>query len=154
MTKQYATGEDRTVERRKPRRARLSTAGLGVALTALMAATVFVPLPDPAPAAVPAAAERQEPIRDTEAEALVAARALQQPVEVLSQRSEYRDVFAQPDGTLTTAEHRELTEYLARKWATVITPSAPRTVTATPASVAAFSTAAQPASTIRSASET
>nr|BFE70380.1 hypothetical protein GCM10020092_036810 [Actinoplanes digitatis] len=81
--------------------------GLVVGLAALIAATVYVRPPDPAPAPVPVAAVEQDPVRDTEAEALVAARNLQQPVEVLSQRSEYRDVFAQPDGTLIANDHTQ-----------------------------------------------
>jgi hypothetical protein len=107
MTKQNATGEDRTVERHIPRPARLSMVGMVVGLTALMSATVFVGQPDPAPAVMPAAAVEQDPVRDTEAEALVAARNLQLPIEVLSQRSEYRDVFAQPDGTLIANDHAQ-----------------------------------------------
>ncbi len=105
MTKRSATGKDRTVVRRR-KQARLPMLGLAVGLAALMSTMVFVRPADPAPTAVPAAAA-DDLVRDTEAEALVAAKAMQQPVEVLSQRSEYRDVFAQPDGTLIANDHAQ-----------------------------------------------
>ncbi len=54
---------------------------------------------------VPTAALAEDPVRDTEAEALVAAKELDQPVEVLALRTEYWDVFAQPDGTLIANDH-------------------------------------------------
>ncbi|MEV4708508.1 LamG domain-containing protein [Actinoplanes sp. NPDC049316] len=76
-------------------------------LAGLMTTTVLVHRPDPVPPAVPAAAVETDPVRDTEAEALVAAGKLQQPVEVLAQRSEYRDVFAQPDGTLIANDYAQ-----------------------------------------------
>ncbi|MEH0970606.1 LamG domain-containing protein [Micromonospora sp. CPCC 205546] len=72
-----------------------------------MSAGAFVEPPQPAPPVVPTAALEQDPIRDTEAEALVAAKALDQPVEVLSHRTEHRDVFAQPDGTLIANDHAQ-----------------------------------------------
>ncbi|MFG1610654.1 LamG-like jellyroll fold domain-containing protein [Actinoplanes sp. NPDC049265] len=76
-------------------------------LAGLLSATALVRSPEPAPALEPAAAVEADPVRDTEAEAIVAARSLQQPVEVLAQRSEYRDVFAQPDGTLIANDHAQ-----------------------------------------------
>lgn len=105
MIKRNATGEGGTVVRRT-KGAGLSTLGLVIGLAALMSTAVFVWPTEPEPAAVPAASA-EDLIRDTEAEALVAAKALQQPVEVLSQRSEYRDVFAQPDGTLIANDHAQ-----------------------------------------------
>ncbi|MEV6601718.1 LamG-like jellyroll fold domain-containing protein [Actinoplanes sp. NPDC051346] len=74
-------------------------------LAGLMTTTALVRQPDPAPMVVPAAAAEADPVRDTEAEAVVAAKKLKQPVEVLAHRSEYRDVFAQPDGTMIANDH-------------------------------------------------
>ncbi|WP_176738182.1 LamG domain-containing protein [Micromonospora inyonensis] len=77
-----------------------------VGLTGLMFTVAFVP-EHTSPATTPIAQVEENPVRDTEAEALVAAAALNQPVEVLAHRSEYRDVFAQPDGTLIANDHAQ-----------------------------------------------
>lgn len=91
--------------RRTRRRGGLFRVGLVAGLAGLMTAVVFVQPHDAAPPVVATAALADEPVRDTEAEALVAAKALDQPVEVLALRTEYRDVFAQPDGTLVANDH-------------------------------------------------
>ncbi|MEU4689727.1 LamG-like jellyroll fold domain-containing protein [Actinoplanes sp. NPDC023714] len=82
--------------------------GLVLGLAGLVSTLAYVAQPAPAALPVPAAlAAETDPVRDTEAEALVAARTLQQPVEVLAHRTEYRDVFAQPDGTLIANDHAQ-----------------------------------------------
>lgn len=98
--------------RRTRKRGRLFTLGLMVGLAGLLSSTAYVDAPDSAPATAPVAALETDPIRDTEAEALLAAKALNQPVEVLAERSEYRDVFAQPDGTLVANEHTQAVRVL------------------------------------------
>ncbi|GGO01699.1 laminin G domain-containing protein [Micromonospora parathelypteridis] len=107
MNVRSSTGEDLTVIRRTRKRGRLFTLGLTVGLAGLLAGTAFVAAPEPAPPTAPVAALETDPVRDTEAEALVAAADLNQPVEVLAQRGEYRDVFAQPDGTLIANEYNQ-----------------------------------------------
>lgn len=107
MNWRSSTGEDLTVIRRTRKRGRLFTLGLTVGLAGLLAGTAYVAAPEPAPPTAPVAAVETDPVRDTEAEALVAAKALNQPVEVLAQRTEYRDVFAQPDGTLIANDHAQ-----------------------------------------------
>ncbi|WP_121161625.1 LamG-like jellyroll fold domain-containing protein [Micromonospora pisi] len=74
-------------------------------LAGLASTMAYVSGERPAPAASTVAVVEEAPVRDTEAEALVAAASLNQPVEVLAYRSEYRDVFAQPDGTLVANDH-------------------------------------------------
>ncbi|MET8088612.1 LamG-like jellyroll fold domain-containing protein [Micromonospora sp. NPDC005220] len=93
--------------RRTRKRGRLFTVGLTVGLAGLLAGTAYVAAPEPAPPTAPVAAVETDPVRDTEAEALIAAAELNQPVEVLAQRGEYRDVFAQPDGTLIANEYNQ-----------------------------------------------
>ncbi len=100
----YPAGEDQRVARRTRKRGRVFTLGLTLGLAGLMSTAVFVQPPEPAPRT---AAASEDLVRDTEAEALVAARALNQPVEVLAHRTEYRDVFAQPDGTLIANGHTQ-----------------------------------------------
>lgn len=100
-------GEDRRVAGRTRRRGRLLTLGLVAGLAGLMSAAVYVQEQSPAPVTAPVAVVEENPVRDTEAEALVAAASLNQPVEVLAYRSEYRDVFAQPDGTLIANDHTQ-----------------------------------------------
>ncbi|WP_225946678.1 LamG domain-containing protein [Plantactinospora soyae] len=75
-------------------------------LAGLMSTAVLAPEPEDTPPTTSVAVE-EELVRDTEAEAAVAAAALGQPVEVLAYRSEYRDVFAQPDGTLVANDHAQ-----------------------------------------------
>ncbi|WP_422771122.1 LamG-like jellyroll fold domain-containing protein [Plantactinospora sp. WMMC1484] len=95
--------------RRTQKRGRLFTFGLTLSLAGLLAGTAYVDAPEPAPVA---AAEETDPVRDTEAEAILAAAALGRPVEVLSERGEYRDVFAQPDGTLIANEYNQAVRVL------------------------------------------
>ncbi|TDC83484.1 LamG domain-containing protein [Micromonospora sp. KC606] len=83
-----------------------------VGLAGLLAGFAFVQPPESPPATEPVAAVEESPVRDTEAEALLAARALNRPVEVLAERSEYRDVYAQPDGTLIANEHNQAVRVL------------------------------------------
>ncbi|MEH0818596.1 MULTISPECIES: LamG-like jellyroll fold domain-containing protein [unclassified Micromonospora] len=83
-----------------------------VGLAGLLSSTAFVEPPQSAPATAPVAALETDPVRDTEPEAIVAAAELNQPVEVLSQRGEYRDVFAQPDGTLIANEYNQAVRVL------------------------------------------
>ncbi|MGK5442000.1 LamG-like jellyroll fold domain-containing protein [Micromonospora sp. URMC 105] len=83
-----------------------------VGLAGLLSSAAFVEPPQSAPATAPVAAVEESPVRDTEAEALLAAKALNQSVEVLAERSEYRDVFAQPDGTLVANEHTQAVRVL------------------------------------------
>lgn len=90
--------------RRRRRRDGLFRAGLAAGMLGLLAGMVFVQPHEAAPL-VPTAALAEEPVRDTEAEALVAAKELDQPVEVLALRTEHRDVFAQPDGTLIANDY-------------------------------------------------
>ncbi|MFI7425344.1 LamG-like jellyroll fold domain-containing protein [Micromonospora sp. NPDC049836] len=78
-----------------------------VGLAGLLSSTVYADNPDPSPATSPVAAVEESPVRETEAEALLAAESLGQPVEVLAFRTEYRDVFAQPDGNLIANEHNQ-----------------------------------------------
>lgn len=86
-------------------RGRLRTLGWVAGFAGLVATTALVPPSASASATVPAATVEEHPVRDTEAEALVAAAQLNRPVEVLADREEYRNVFAQPDGTLIANEH-------------------------------------------------
>lgn len=69
--------------RRRRRRDGLFRAGLAAGMLGRLAGMVFVPPHEAAPL-VPTAALAEEPVRDTEAEALVAAKELDQPVEVLA----------------------------------------------------------------------
>ncbi|MFK3983489.1 LamG-like jellyroll fold domain-containing protein [Micromonospora sp. NPDC050397] len=81
--------------------------GLAAGLVGLLATSAYAE-EQPAPLTTSAVAVQEEnPVRDTEAEAAVAAVALNQPVEVLAYRSEYRDVFAQPDGSLIANDHTQ-----------------------------------------------
>ncbi|NJC86760.1 LamG-like jellyroll fold domain-containing protein [Planosporangium mesophilum] len=63
--------------------------------------------PAPAPSTSAAAAPKDGPVRDTEAEALAAAKADGVRVEILALRGERREVYANPDGTLTAQEHAQ-----------------------------------------------
>ncbi|MFD6562649.1 LamG-like jellyroll fold domain-containing protein [Micromonospora profundi] len=81
-------------------------------LAGLLAGTAYVAVPEPSLPSAPVAALETDPVRDTEAEALIAAADLNQPVEVLAQRGEYRDVFAQPDGTLIANEYNQAVRVL------------------------------------------
>lgn len=107
-----STGEDLRVARRNRKRGRLFTLGLVAGLAGLLSSTAYVDAPEAAPTTAPVAAVETNPIRDTEPEAIVAAAELDQPVEVLSQRGEYRDVFAQPDGTLIANEYNQAVRVL------------------------------------------
>ncbi|MFC7707120.1 LamG-like jellyroll fold domain-containing protein [Micromonospora lupini] len=78
-----------------------------VGLAGLLSTTVYADNADRSPATAPVAAVEEDPVRETEAEALLAAESLGQPVEVLAFRTEYRDVFAQPDGNLIANEHNQ-----------------------------------------------
>ncbi|MEH0843055.1 LamG-like jellyroll fold domain-containing protein [Micromonospora sp. CPCC 205711] len=78
-----------------------------VGLAGLLSSTAYVDSREAAPATAPVAAVEENPVRDTEAEAVLAAESLNQPVEVLAFRTEYRDVFAQPDGSLIANEHNQ-----------------------------------------------
>ncbi|MBM0256347.1 LamG-like jellyroll fold domain-containing protein [Micromonospora sp. 4G55] len=78
-----------------------------VGLAGLLSTTVYADNADRSPATAPVAAVEENPVRETEAEALLAAESLGQPVEVLAFRTEYRDVFAQPDGNLIANEHNQ-----------------------------------------------
>lgn len=140
MTNMYwrsSTGEDLTVIRRTRKRGRLFTLGLTVGLAGLLAGTAYVAAPEPAPPTAPVAAVETDPVRDTEAEALVAAADLNQPVEVLAQRGAYRDVFAQPDGTLIANEYNQAVRVLrGGTWVpadAALVPQADGTITPTAA---------------------
>ncbi|MEV1286103.1 LamG-like jellyroll fold domain-containing protein [Micromonospora sp. NPDC049679] len=76
-----------------------------VGLAGLISSSAYVGQQPSDPVPAPVAAVEENPVRDTEAEAVLAAAALNQPVEVLAFRDEYRDVFAQPDGTLIANDH-------------------------------------------------
>ncbi|MGQ5263978.1 LamG-like jellyroll fold domain-containing protein [Micromonospora sp. ZYX-F-536] len=78
-----------------------------VGLAGLLSGTAYVDSPEATPATAPVAAVEVDPVRDTEDEAVLAAESLNQPVEVLAFRTEYRDVFAQPDGSLIANEHNQ-----------------------------------------------
>ncbi|WP_446212979.1 LamG-like jellyroll fold domain-containing protein [Micromonospora sp. IBSANI012] len=78
-----------------------------VGLAGLLSSTAYVEQRATGPVPAPVAAVEESPVRDTEAEAILAAASLNQPVEVLAFRTEYRDVFAQPDGTLIANEHNQ-----------------------------------------------
>lgn len=98
--------------RRTRKQGRLYTLGLMVGLAGLLSSAVYVGPRTSEPVPAPAAAVEENPVRDTEAEALVAAASLNQPVEVLAERDEYRDVFAQPDGTLIANEYSQAVRVL------------------------------------------
>ncbi|BCL14612.1 LamG-like jellyroll fold domain-containing protein [Micromonospora sagamiensis] len=98
------------MDRRLRKRGRLFTLGLAAGVAGLLYGAVYLAPAEPVPA--PAAVVQEGPVRDTEAEAVVAAAELRQPVEVLSQRGEYRDVFAQPDGTLVANEYSQAVRVL------------------------------------------
>ncbi|MEU5942368.1 LamG-like jellyroll fold domain-containing protein [Micromonospora sp. NPDC047548] len=83
-----------------------------VGLAGLLSSTAYVEQRASEPAPTPVAAVEENPVRDTEAEALLAAASLNQPVEVLAERSEYRDVFAQPDGTSIANEYNQAVRVL------------------------------------------
>ncbi|GAA3752916.1 LamG domain-containing protein [Plantactinospora mayteni] len=106
MDMHISTGKGVTVAGRTRRRSRFLLLGLLAGLAGLLSPAVLAPEPDAALRAAPVAVE-EELVRDTEAEAIVAAAALNQPVEVLAYRSEYRDVFAQPDGSLVANDHAQ-----------------------------------------------
>ncbi|MEV0806665.1 LamG-like jellyroll fold domain-containing protein [Micromonospora sp. NPDC050200] len=83
-----------------------------VGLAGLLSSTAYVEQWASEPVPVPVAAMEENPVRDTEPEALLAAASLNQPVEVLAERSEFRDVFAQPDGTLIANEYNQAVRVL------------------------------------------
>jgi hypothetical protein len=96
------------MHRPQPRRA-WKFAGTGLLAFALIAGLATWPwnrteLP---PAQAQEGTVSTDGVADTEAEALAEAAASGQPVEVLSQRSEMRDVWAYPDGTFTANEYAE-----------------------------------------------
>ncbi|MGY3520231.1 LamG-like jellyroll fold domain-containing protein [Micromonospora sp. PTRAS2] len=109
MKSQKSTGKGQTVEGRTRSRGWMRRVGMTASLAGLLATYATTAAPEAPLAALsamqPAASEGT--IRQTEGEAVAAAKATGQRVEVGAMRGEAKETFANPDGTFTQVTHQQ-----------------------------------------------
>jgi len=98
---------EQRVDGRRRGRHGLRAAGLTAALAALLLAYAAVPRGTAVPAAPEMTPAADEPVRSSEAEAVAYARQIGSRVEIGAFRTENREVYANPDGSVTADEHAE-----------------------------------------------
>ncbi|WP_176738539.1 LamG domain-containing protein [Micromonospora pallida] len=122
MKSQKCTGEDQTVEGHTPRRGWLRRVGMMASLAGLFVAYATTATPE-APLKAPSAtlpAVSKGTTRQTEGEAMAAAKATGQRVEVGAMRSEAKETYANPDGTFTQVTHQQPVRVVQQgKWVPV-----------------------------------